>query len=90
MNIFLTISSEAATWVFFEKELFLKVSQYLQENTWFESIFNKFTDLRHRCFLVNIAKFLRTPIMEAIWEWLFLKPSPLKPRWDNTKLFYTV
>ena len=29
--------------------------------------------LQHRCFLVNIAKFLRTPILKNICKWLLLE-----------------
>ena len=28
---------------------------------------------QHGCFPVNIAKFLRTPVLKNIWEWLLLK-----------------
>ena len=47
-----------------------------------ESLFNKFADLQtgnfitkrleHRCFPVNIAKFLKTPILKDIFERLLL------------------
>ena len=33
----------------------------------------KLMDFRHRCFPVNIAKFLRTPILKNICEWLLLR-----------------
>ena len=42
------------------KKLFLKISQYLQENTCAGVSFNKVKrKLQHGCFPVNIAKFLR-------------------------------
>ena len=41
------------------KKVFLKISQSSQGNS-----------LQHRCFPVNIGKFLRTPILENICEWL--------------------
>ena len=47
-----------------------------------ESLFNKFADLQtgnfitkrleHRCFPVNIAKFLKTPILKDIFDGLLL------------------
>ena len=47
-----------------------------------EALFNKFADLQtgnfitkrleHRCFPVNIAKFLKTPILKDIFERLLL------------------
>ena len=47
-----------------------------------ESLFNKVAELKackfikkklqRRCFPVNIAKFLRAPILKNTWEWLFL------------------
>ena len=36
---------------------------------------NFYKKLRHRCFSVNIAKFLRTSILKNIWERLLLKTS---------------
>ena len=27
--------------------------------------------IQHRCFLLNIARFLRTPVLKNICEWLF-------------------
>ena len=41
------------------KKLLLNVSQYSQKKI-----------LHHRCFPVNIPKFLRTPILKSICEWL--------------------
>ena len=38
------------------KKLFIKISQYSQENTW---------RLQHRCFPVTIPKFLRAPILKT-------------------------
>ena len=58
------------------KKLFLKISQYSQENTILESLFNKVTGRQtysfiknkpqHSCFPVNIVKFLTTPILKNI------------------------
>ena len=45
--------------------LFFKILQYLQENTYKRR-------LQHRCFSVNILKFLRTPILKNICDWLHL------------------
>ena len=55
--------------------MFLKILQYLQENTCLESLFNKLAGLQHRCFSVNIAKFLRTPILKSICEQLLLEST---------------
>ena len=46
--------------------------------------------LQHRCFPVEFAKFLRTPILKNICEWLLLKPvqiSPGLPSIDNIHLW---
>ena len=63
--------------VFYKKTAF-KISQYSQENTVLEPLFNKVAGLQ-ACFLlkrdsktVNTTKFLRTPIWEAFtncWFW---------------------
>ena len=58
--------------VFYNKKLFLKISQYSQENTRVSCNFI-IKRLQHRCFPVNIAKFLGTSIMKTICEQLFLK-----------------
>ena len=60
----------------FYKKLFLGILQYSQENIWLESLFIKVARLRdwhfvkkrlqHKCFLVNILKFLRTSILKNI------------------------
>ena len=68
------------------KMLFLKLSQYLQENTRVESLCNKVADLQtcnvikkklqQRCFpmntIVNIAESSRTLFFTIIWKRLFL------------------
>ena len=58
------------------RKLFLKILQYPQETPVLESIFKKVADLQtcnfikkrpqHRCFPVNIAKFLILPILKNI------------------------
>ena len=65
--------SEATT-----RGVLLKISQYPQETLVLESLLKKAADLkvcifikkrpRHRCFPVNIAKFLRLPILKNISE----------------------
>ena len=67
--------------MFHKKKLFLKISQYSQENTCW-TLFNKVAvpeacssikkRLQHRCFPVYIAKFLRTAILKNIYERLLL------------------
>ena len=75
---------EAATGDVLSKRLFLKISQYSQENTCvLEFLFNIVAGLKacnfvkkrpqHRFFPVNIAKFLRTAILKNIWERLSLR-----------------
>ena len=58
--------------------MFLKVLQYPQETPVLKSLFKKVASLKvcnfikkrpqHRCFLVNIAKFLKLPILKNIFE----------------------
>ena len=58
----------------FSKFVFLKFSHYSQESPMLESLFNKVAGLRsatllkkrlwHKCFPVNFAKFLRTPLLQ--------------------------
>ena len=58
------VLSEAAARRSCSKMVFLKISQYSQENTCVGVSFNKVAGrkkLQHRCFLVNVVKFLRTP-----------------------------
>ena len=38
-----------------------------------ESLFNKAVGLQHKCFPVNIAKLLRTPILKIICERMLLE-----------------
>ena len=48
-----------------------------------DSLYSNFIKkrLQQRCFLVNIAKFLRTPILENICEWLLLRVFPFMSVW---------
>ena len=76
MNIyFIFFDSEAATRGVLSKKVFLEISQNSQENTRARvSLFNKVAALRpatllkkrlwHRCFPVNVAKFLKSPFLE--------------------------
>ena len=62
-------TSETAVWRCSSKQVILEISQYLQENICVGAFFFKVSGLtkcnfiqkrlQHRCFLVNIAKFLR-------------------------------
>ena len=66
--------SEAATGGVLLKKVFLEFSQNSQENTCARVFFNKVTGLRsvsllkkrlwHRCFPMNLAKFLTTPFFQ--------------------------
>ena len=49
----------------FSKWVFLKLSQYSQENTCVGVFLNIKKTFQHRCFPVNIVKFLRTPPLAA-------------------------
>ena len=73
------------------KKLFSKISQYSQENTCvgISFLIKMLWDvhscsfikkrLQHLCFPVNIAKFLRAPVLKNICEWLFEH----FPTWTN-------
>ena len=62
------------------KKLIFKILQYPQETPVLESLFKKIVGLKacnfikkkpqHRCLSVNIAKFLRLPILKNICKWL--------------------
>ena len=69
--------------------MFLKISQYSQENTCVRvSLFIK-NRLQHSCFLVNIAKFWRASIMKNICERLLMKGLfPLKCKRWFTQFFF--
>ena len=75
------------------KKVFLEFSLYSQENTCVESCFNKVAGLKacdfikkrlqHRCFSVNIARFIRKPILKNISEWLLLsRPFSRSELWE--------
>ena len=68
----LLTSPEAATRVVLYKKLLLKISQYSQENTCVEASFIK-RRFQRRCFPVNIAKCLRTPILKNNCKWLLVR-----------------
>ena len=81
------------------KKLFLKISQYLQENTCVGvSFLIKLQpvrtatlikrDCQDRCFLVNITKFLRTPILKNICERLLLFGGELEPFSMNMSMYF--
>ena len=74
------------------KKVFLEISQNSQENTLrLASLLKK--RLRHRCFLVNFSKYLRTPFLQISfgYKWLQLdsNPQPLSssPVWLNGWVF---
>ena len=76
------LPTEAAARGVLSEKLFLNILQYSQESTCCSSLFKKVADLKpcnfikkklqHRCFSVNIAEFLRTPILKNICERLLL------------------
>ena len=51
------------------KKAFLKILQYSQESCRAATLKNR---LQHRCFPLNVTKFLRTLILKNICEWLLL------------------
>ena len=63
---------EAGTGVILYKKLLLKILEYSQENTCVGVSFIK-RRAQHRCFPVNIAKCLRTPILKNSYEWRLLR-----------------
>ena len=78
---YLTKCSKAGTGCVLEKKLLSKILQYSQESTcvgvsfYIASIqtYNFIKNgLQHRCFSMNIARFLRPPILKNIYERLFL------------------
>ena len=62
--------SKAVTGGVLQKKLLLKISQDSEENTFVGVFINE--RLQHRCFPVNIANFLRAPILKNICEQLLL------------------
>ena len=64
------------------RKLLIRFSNILRKTLVFESLFNEVAGLQacnfikkklqHRCFPVNIAKFLRIPILRNSWKQLFL------------------
>ena len=57
----------------YEKKLFLKISQNLQENTCTKvSFLNKVAGLWHRNFSGNFSQFLRAPFLENTYARLLL------------------
>ena len=77
-NVSLQHCSETANRSVLLKKMFLKISQNSHEHTCFGISFSaKLLAVikkkpQHRCFTVNIAKFLRTPILKNIRERLLL------------------
>ena len=55
------------------KKVLLIISQNLLENSCVGVSFLLKKRLRHRCFPVNIMKFLKTPFLQNTSGWLFLK-----------------
>ena len=76
------------------KKLFLKISQYLQENICVKVSFNQVAGLQvcifikkrfqHRCFSVSIEKFKKTRILKKICEQLLL--NNLVPNFSSVSL----
>ena len=76
------LRTKAATRGALQKMLFLKICNIHRRTPVLMSLFNKVAGLRacnfikkrfqHRCFPVNIAKFLRTPISKNFCERLLL------------------
>ena len=81
-----SIMTEAATVCVLQKKLSIKISQNSQENICARVSFLIITLLKkglwHRCFLVNFAKFLRTPFKTEWGEW----PSGLRRYNKNRKV----
>ena len=64
------------------KNLLVQISQYSQKTPVMDSLFNQVAALQvcnfikkrfqQRCFSMKIAKFLKTPVLKKICEWLLL------------------
>ena len=78
------LSRKAVVLRFSVKKMFLEISQNSQENTCVRTLFlNKVVGLRpptllnerlrHRCFLRNFVKFLRTCFLQSTTGWLLLE-----------------
>ena len=80
LNNFAIFTEKNLCWcLFFNKNAGLQVCNIIENR------------LQHRCFLVNIAKFLRTHILKNICEQLLLRVFPSMsvwtfPTWTNSKL----
>ena len=61
MKIPSKMTSRSSHQRYYIKRLFLRISQYSKDNTFWSATLLK--RLLHGCFSVNIAKFLRTPIL---------------------------
>ena len=80
LNNFAIFTEKNLFWcLFFNKNAGLQVCNFIENR------------LQHRCFLVNIAKFLRTHVLKNICEQLLLRVFPSMsvwtfPTWTNSKL----
>ena len=82
------------------KKVFLEISQNSKENTCQIPFFNKVAGLRpatllkkrpwHRCFPVNLAKFLRTPFPTEHPRWLLLNWSTSNSRLRPCIMFLVI
>ena len=81
------------------RKVSLEISQNSQESTWVRNSFLiKLQDLKkslwHRCFHVNVAKFLRTPFLTEHLRWLLLKTfgkkNPIDLKMFHQTLFLKV
>ena len=64
------------------KKMFRKYGSIYRKTSMLESFFNNVLvsikkRLRHRCFLLNIAKFLRTPILKNVLKKKMLEVSEI-------------
>ena len=101
LHCFAAKNTGAATGGVLQKKLFIKkLHQFQRKAHILESHFNNVAGrrscsfinngLQHKCFPEKLVKFLRTPFLQNICEWLRLKISTLQKRYSSisfTKLW---
>ena len=63
------------------KQMFLQILQYSLEQPWLEVSFRR--PFQHRCFSVNIAKFLKTTFFIEHFWWLLLSKLKITTLFSN-------
>ena len=71
-SITITISRSSRPDLFCKKSVFRIFTKFTGKHLCQGLFFNKVAGLKHKCFPINIAKFLRTPILKSTKEPLLL------------------